>query len=144
MTTTRYLFVHAGIRPGVPIAEQLEYDLLWIRQEFLTHPHELPRRVVHGHTIMGDAPVTTVNRISIDTGAYRSGILTAAVLDGSTVSFLQARGEPDRGAIIREAELAALISGRALSDEMRKAFDDYAAGRIRLAEMEARVTGIAA
>jgi serine/threonine protein phosphatase 1 len=134
-----YLFVHAGIRPGIPIAQQLDHDLLWIREEFLTHAHALPRRVVHGHTIVGDVPVTTINRISIDTGAYRSGILTAAVLDGGEVSFLQAKGEPDRGAIIREVELGALISGRTLSAETRRVFDDYAAGRIRLAEMEARI-----
>lgn len=106
----RHLFVHAGIRPGIALSDQLEHDLLWIRDEFLSYPHPLPRRVVHGHTIMGDAPVTTVNRISIDTGAFRSGVLTAAVLDGAEVSFLQARGEPDRGAIVREARLHALVN----------------------------------
>ena len=133
-----YLFVHAGIRPGVALEAQIEHDLLWIREEFLTHPHPLPRRVVHGHTIMGDTPVTTVNRISLDTGAYKSGILTAAVLDGETVSFLQAKGEPDRGAIAREAMLHALIAGRIVSPDMQRAYDDYAAGLIELDEMEAR------
>lgn len=87
------LFVHAGIRPGVPLDMQTEHDLTWIRDEFLFHPHPLPRLVVHGHTIMGDKPVVTRNRVSIDTGAYTSGILTAAVFDGGPVRFIQAVGE---------------------------------------------------
>lgn len=98
----RYFFVHAGVRPGVPLAEQDEEDLLWIREPFLEHPGPLPRRIVHGHTIIGDLPVFTANRISADTGAFRSGILTAIVLDGEEEGFLQAIGEPDRGAIERE------------------------------------------
>jgi serine/threonine protein phosphatase 1 len=86
-------FVHAGIRPGVALEAQTETDLTWIRDEFLFHPDRLPRLVVHGHTIMGDRPVVTHNRVSIDTGAYTSGILTAAVFDGGPVRFLQAMGE---------------------------------------------------
>ncbi len=82
------LFVHAGIRPFVPLDEQSERDLLWIRDEFLNHRGPLPRRVVHGHTIVGDAPVVTDYRISIDTGAYRSGILTAAVFEDAAPRFL--------------------------------------------------------
>ena len=101
-----YLFVHAGIRPGIAIADQAEEDLLWIRDEFLYYPGSLPRRVVHGHTIVGDRPVVTDNRISIDTGAFRSGILTAAVLADGETSFLQAVGAPDQGAIERERILA--------------------------------------
>ncbi len=101
-----YLFVHAGIRPGIAIADQAEEDLLWIRDEFLYYRGSLPRRVVHGHTIVGDRPVVTNNRISIDTGAFRSGILTAAVLAGDETSFLQAVGAPDRGAIERERILS--------------------------------------
>ncbi|GAB0118599.1 metallophosphoesterase family protein [Acidisoma sp. 7E03] len=98
----RYLFVHAGIRPGLSLEAQEEEDLLWIREEFLTHQGPLPRRVVHGHTIIGDRPIFTENRISADTGAYRSGILTAIVLDGAEESFLQAVGQPDESAIARE------------------------------------------
>ena len=101
-----YLFVHAGIRPGIAIADQAEEDLLWIRDEFLYYPGSLPRRVVHGHTIVGDRPVVTNNRISIDTGAFRSGILTAAVLSDGETSFLQAVGVPDRGAVERERILS--------------------------------------
>jgi serine/threonine protein phosphatase 1 len=133
-----FFFVHAGIRPGVPLDEQTDEDLLWIRAEFLTHTGPLPRRVVHGHTIMGDDPVVTDNRISIDTGAFRSGILTAAVLDGSDISFLQAVGAPDRGAIVREAILHEAIHGRTVTPALEAIHADYLAGRIDLPTMEAR------
>lgn len=134
-----YFFVHAGIRPGVPLDGQIDEDLLWIREEFLNHRDALPRRVVHGHTIMGDDPVTTPNRVSIDTGAYRSGILTAAVLDGAVVSFLQAKGEPDRQAVAREAVIGASIAGRTISPAMQRALDHYVQGRIDLPQMEAQL-----
>ena len=132
------LFVHAGIRPGVAIENQRDEDLMWIREEFLDHAAPLPRRIVHGHTIMGYDPVVTANRISIDTGAFRSGILTAAVLDGADVTFLQAVGEPDRGALVREAILTATIAGRAISPEMRRAYDDFIDGKIDASEMAER------
>ncbi|MCW6507493.1 metallophosphoesterase family protein [Lichenifustis flavocetrariae] len=135
----RYLFVHAGIRPGVPIAEQTEYDLLWIRDEFLHHEDLLPRRVVHGHTIMGDKPAMRPHRVSIDTGAYRSGILTAAVLDDAEVTFLQAIGEPDRGALVREALLIETIAGRSVSAAMQRAFDAFVAREIDAAELDRRL-----
>lgn len=138
------LFVHGGIRPGIALDLQSDEDLMWIRDDFLSHTGPLPRRVVHGHTIMGDTPVTTPNRISIDTGAYKSGILTAAVLDGSAVSFIQAKGEPDRGAIVREAILVASIAGRVITPEMTRAYDAFLAGDIGLADMEARVRQVAA
>ncbi|MCB8882086.1 serine/threonine protein phosphatase [Acidisoma cellulosilytica] len=108
----KYFFVHAGIRPNVALADQDEEDLLWIRAEFLDYPGSLPRRVVHGHTIIGDRPIFAGNRISADTGAYRSGFLTAIVLDGDEESFIQAIGEPDVGAIERERILSeAMQSG---------------------------------
>jgi serine/threonine protein phosphatase 1 len=108
----KYLFVHAGIRPNVSLADQEEQDLLWIREEFLDYAGPLPRRIVHGHTIIGDRPIFAANRISADTGAFRSGFLTAIVLDKGEESFLQAVGEPDDGAIERERVLtAAMLSG---------------------------------
>lgn len=134
----KHLFVHAGIRPGIAIDDQLEEDLLWIRAEFLDYAERLPRRVVHGHTIMGDKPVTTINRVSIDTGAYRSGILTAAVLDDGHVTFLQAVGAPDRGAIVREAILHEMMAGRQVSPALQRIFDDYVAGRIDHPELQQR------
>ena len=135
----RNLFVHAGIRPGVPLEHQVEHDLLWIREEFLNHARPLQRRVVHGHTIMGPSAVVTTNRVSIDTGAYKSGILTAAVLDGPAVRFLQAVGEPDRGAIVREALLGARIAGRTIAPETQRMFDDFLAGRIDPEDLEDHV-----
>ncbi|WP_237476711.1 metallophosphoesterase family protein [Lichenibacterium dinghuense] len=137
-----HLFVHAGIRPGVPLERQSHEDLTWIREEFLTFEGRLPRRVVHGHTIMGDRPVVTPNRISIDTGAYRSGILTAAVLDpeapSGEPSFLQTAGAPDRPALVREALLVQSIAGRPVSPELQAVFDDFVEGRIELPEMQSR------
>lgn len=77
-----YLFVHAGIRPGVPLADQKPSDLRWIREPFLDHAQPFGRVVVHGHTITPAVDVRT-NRIGIDTGAYRSGRLTALGLEGT-------------------------------------------------------------
>lgn len=78
-----YLFVHAGIKPGVPIAEQTERDMLWIRDQFLTHPGPHEKVVVHGHTPM-EAPDIGRWRIGIDTGAVFTGRLTALVLEGES------------------------------------------------------------
>lgn len=82
-----YLFVHAGIRPGVPLAEQAASDLRWIRDDFLNHAGEHGRIVVHGHTIT-EAVEERSNRIGIDTGAFASGRLTALGLEGSRRWFL--------------------------------------------------------
>jgi len=85
------LFVHAGVRPGVPIAEQLRHDLIWIRDEFLLSPADHGRLVVHGHTpdVMG--PTVLPNRINLDTAAFHTGVLTAAVFAGGKAEFIQAR-----------------------------------------------------
>lgn len=82
-----YLFVHAGIRPGVPLAAQSPADLFWIRNEFLDSTADLGAIVVHGHTIMPE-PVVRPNRIGIDTGAYASGRLTCLALEGESRRFL--------------------------------------------------------
>jgi len=83
-----YLFVHAGIVPGVPIEEQSDAAMLWIRGKFLSSDHDHGYIVVHGHTPttamgMGTMPEKLSNRINIDTGAVRSGVLTAVRLDES-------------------------------------------------------------
>ncbi len=83
-----YLFVHAGIRPDVPLDQQKLDDLRWIREPFLSHSGDHGHIVVHGHTIT-DAPVIARNRIGIDTGAYKSGRLTALMLEGTTRWLLQ-------------------------------------------------------
>lgn len=82
-----YLFVHAGIHPGVPLDGQKNHDLIWIREEFLTDTRDHGFVVVHGHTPV-DAPEVRDNRINIDTGAVYGGRLTCLVLEGSDVRFL--------------------------------------------------------
>ena len=89
-----YLFVHAGIRPGLPLAEQSQADLRWIREPFLKDMSDHGFVVVHGHTI-SQGVVEQANRIGIDTGAYRSGVLTALVLEGSERWLLQTGREED-------------------------------------------------
>ena len=85
--------MHAGIRPGVPLARQSREDLLWIREPFLSWDGALPLVVVHGHTPEAE-PVVRANRIGIDTGAVMGGKLTCAVLEADTLAFLEVRGEP--------------------------------------------------
>lgn len=90
-----YFFTHAGIRPGVPLAEQDQQDLRWIRREFLGSDADHGVVVVHGHTVLEEAELRP-NRIGIDTGAYRTGCLTAVGLEGSERWLIQAQGEPGR------------------------------------------------
>lgn len=89
-----YLFVHAGIRPGVELANQSTTDLRWIRGEFLNHRDHHGKMVVHGHSI-SEEPDVRRNRIGIDTGAFASGRLTALGLEGADHWFVTATGEPD-------------------------------------------------
>lgn len=91
MTTVGdYAFVHAGVRPGVPLSDQTERDLLWIRDDFLSAPGKFEKIIVHGHTPTED-PQKTKNRIGIDTGAYATGVLTAVRLDDNGSTFLQSK-----------------------------------------------------
>ncbi len=82
-----YLFVHAGIRPGVPIEEQRPTEMRWIRDRFLDDPRDHGVVVVHGHSITAEVE-DLPNRIGIDTGAYASGRLTAIGLEGGERWFL--------------------------------------------------------
>jgi serine/threonine protein phosphatase 1 len=82
-----YLFVHAGVAPGIPLEEQRTSDLRWIREPFLSHDEPFGAVVVHGHTIT-DEPQDCGNRIGIDTGAYLTGRLTALVLEGADRRYL--------------------------------------------------------
>lgn len=86
-----YIFVHAGIRPGVPIGRQKLSDLRWIRDDFLDDERDHGAIIVHGHTITDDIDQLP-NRIGIDTGAYSSGKLTAIGLEGSDRWFLTTNG----------------------------------------------------
>jgi serine/threonine protein phosphatase 1 len=85
-----YLFVHAGIRPGVEFDQQRQSDLRWIREPFLYDETDHGFIVVHGHTISSE-PELLPNRIGIDTGAYRSGVLTALAIDGCDTWLLDTR-----------------------------------------------------
>jgi len=84
-----YFFAHAGIRPGIALAAQTLEDLVWIRKPFLHSDAEWGRIVVHGHSITPEV-VFKPNRIGIDTGAYRTGRLSALRLEGSDRRIIQA------------------------------------------------------
>lgn len=79
---SRYLFVHAGVRPGVALEQQKSDDLIWIREPFLNRPHGLPYTVVHGHSITMDHRIDQrADRINLDTGAFQSGVLSSFSLE---------------------------------------------------------------
>jgi serine/threonine protein phosphatase 1 len=83
-----YLFVHAGVRPGIALDRQEEEDLLWIREPFLYSRASFGKIVVHGHSI-SEEPELCDNRIGIDTGAFATDRLTCLVLAGTTRALLQ-------------------------------------------------------
>jgi serine/threonine protein phosphatase 1 len=85
-----YLFVHAGIRPAVELDQQRQADLRWIREPFLFDETDHGFIVVHGHTIRPEVDVQP-NRIGIDTGAYRTGVLTALAIEGTRTWVLDTR-----------------------------------------------------
>ncbi|HEX5537229.1 MAG TPA: metallophosphoesterase family protein [Sphingobium sp.] len=84
-----YLFVHAGIRPHARLDEQVDDDLLWIREPFLSSTARHPWRVVHGHSVTSEVDIRH-NRIGVDTGAFRSGVLSAVGIEEDVNWVLQA------------------------------------------------------
>ncbi|MBY8976322.1 serine/threonine protein phosphatase [Rhodobacteraceae bacterium NNCM2] len=86
-----FLFVHAGIRPGVPIDRQSVKDMIWIRDPFLSSTGDLGAVVVHGHTV-GLEVVVRDNRIGIDTGAVHGGHMTCLILEQDQKMLLNASG----------------------------------------------------
>lgn len=82
-----FFFVHAGVRPGIPLQTQSEQDLLWIRDDFLLHEEDFDKVVVHGHTPARE-PDIRPNRINIDTGAYATGRLTCLMLVNDEMRFI--------------------------------------------------------
>jgi serine/threonine protein phosphatase 1 len=96
-----YLFVHAGIRPGIDLAEQSQSDLRWIREPFLDDTTDHGFVVVHGHTITNSVEVTA-NRIGIDTGAFCTGILTALAIEGRKRWLLQTAENKAEPALLDE------------------------------------------
>jgi serine/threonine protein phosphatase 1 len=85
------IYVHAGIRPGVPLERQAETDLLWIRAAFLDDPRDHGALVVHGHTALA-WPQHYGNRLNIDSGAAYGGPLSAVVIEAGRVFHLTDRG----------------------------------------------------
>jgi len=94
------LFVHAGIRPGVALDDQIEDDLVWIRDPFLDDTTDHGFLVVHGHTPVEKA-THFGNRVALDTGAGFGGPVTAAVFEGRDAFVLENGGrralEPVQG-----------------------------------------------
>lgn len=80
-----YFFCHAGVRPEVPLTEQVDADLLWIRKPFLESRRYHGKMIVHGHTPV-PVPELLANRINIDTGGYATGNLTCLMLEGQEVT----------------------------------------------------------
>ncbi len=91
-----YFFCHAGVRPGVPLEQQKPEDLLWIADEFLRSRRDHGAIIVHGHTICGSTVQFAQNRICIDTGAYRTGILSAVGLEDHRQWSISTPPEPVR------------------------------------------------
>ncbi len=88
------LYVHAGIRPGVPMSQQTEHDLIWIREGFLNDATDHGPLIVHGHTAL-NLPLHYGNRVDLDAGAGYGAPITAAVIEGRNVEILTANGRRD-------------------------------------------------
>lgn len=99
-----YFFAHAGARPGVPLSQQDEQDLMWIRQPFLGDPRPFERVVVHGHSASVEA-FADRRRIGIDTGAYATGVLTALRLEGCDRRLVQATRQRDKTVRIEQTPI---------------------------------------
>jgi serine/threonine protein phosphatase 1 len=82
-----FFFAHAGVKPGIELSQQLENDLLWIRDEFLSSRIDFGKIVIHGHTPVPQIEVLA-NRINIDTGAFATGQLSSVVIEGASISFI--------------------------------------------------------
>jgi serine/threonine protein phosphatase 1 len=85
-----FYFCHAGIRPRIALDRQMPEDLIWVRDVFLNHPELHEKVIVHGHTPDAE-PEVMPNRVNVDTGAFRTGVLTALVIEGGEKQILQVR-----------------------------------------------------
>ena len=88
LTSGALLFVHAGVRPHVALADQSADDLLWIREPFLLSTERRDYLTVHGHSICKDGPLRLDNRVALDTGAFETGKLSAAGFFGEESWFI--------------------------------------------------------
>lgn len=147
-----FVFVHAGLRPLIPIEQQDEDDLLWIRDDFLLWDREFEKIVVHGHTPVRE-PDIRFNRINIDTGAFATGRLTCLTIEGAEIATLidvreWLRGLPhgglsnnglndllksDRSGIVKDTTLAS-IHARAMAAELQ-AQDPHLAAAIHAKQL---------
>ncbi|GGA74277.1 metallophosphatase [Nitratireductor aestuarii] len=84
-------FCHAGVRPGIPLEEQKRDDLLWIRNEFHDHFGLYPKLIVHGHTPRL-APEIRLNRVNLDTGAVKFGVLSCMRFEDTRKDLIQVSG----------------------------------------------------
>jgi calcineurin-like phosphoesterase family protein len=87
VSVDRYYLCHAGVRPGIPLAQQRIEDLLWIRDEFLNSEANFEKLIIHGHT-PNEMPEVRPNRINLDTGAFATGRLTCLVIEGDQSRFI--------------------------------------------------------
>ncbi len=81
-----FFFVHAGVRPGVPLSQQADKDLFWIRDEFLNSEEKFGKIIVHGHNPVMDVEFHS-NRVNIDTGAFVTGRLSCLRIDSDEALF---------------------------------------------------------
>ncbi|WP_375396505.1 metallophosphoesterase family protein [uncultured Sphingomonas sp.] len=88
----RYYFVHAGIQPGVPLDEQSDASRLWITDDFIASDADHGAVIVHGHTIHEDGVQIMPNRIGVDTGAYRTGKLSAVMIEDDRIEVITSNG----------------------------------------------------
>lgn len=95
-----YFFSHAGARPGIPLDQQSERDLMWIRNNFLDSEVEFEKVVVHGHTPTPEVYADR-RRIGVDTKAYASGMLSALDLRGASRMLIQTRGRDDAHELVQ-------------------------------------------
>lgn len=99
-----YVFAHAGVDPSRALTEQTDQDLFWIRAKFLKSRNSFGRRrVVHGHTPV-ERPYADRRRVGVDTGAYASGVLTAARIEGKGLEFVAVTDREARAARARAAQ----------------------------------------
>ncbi len=111
----KFAFVHAGIDPEVPLEQQSERDLMWIRDKFLEFDGPLPHVFVHGHTPSPDfVPVVKSNRIGIDTWAFRSDLLTCLRIspDQSEIAFISVDGSADDGITVIKRGVTSIEANR--------------------------------
>jgi serine/threonine protein phosphatase 1 len=99
LTLPHATFVHAGLRSGLPLADQHDDDLLWMREPFLSEEMPADMFVVHGHTPAAE-PVVAGRRICVDTGAFATGTLTAVRMDGTDIRFLQTRAHSSQAGTV--------------------------------------------